>query len=65
MESDILTEVVNKAGGVPNLAKLLNIKDQAVRQWIDKGYIPPKRHFEIHEKLGVSLHKLAKSTSLK
>ncbi|WP_046335981.1 YdaS family helix-turn-helix protein [Xenorhabdus bovienii] len=60
----ILDVTIEKAGGVPALARMLSIKDQAVRQWIKKGCIPPARYAQIHEKLGIPLDKLVKSKNL-
>ncbi|AKJ41778.1 Cro/CI family transcriptional regulator [Pragia fontium] len=65
MSTKILDEVIEKAGGVPALAKKLGIKDQAVRQWIENGYIPTKRHYAIHQKFKVSLTELARSAELR
>jgi DNA-binding transcriptional regulator YdaS (Cro superfamily) len=65
MNTNILDKVIEKAGGVPALARKLGIKDQAVRQWIENGYIPTQRHYEIHQKFKVSLTELAKSAALK
>ncbi|WP_240042332.1 MULTISPECIES: helix-turn-helix domain-containing protein [Photorhabdus] len=33
----VLETTIRKAGGVPALAKMLNVKDQDIRQWIKKG----------------------------
>ena len=65
MSTNILNEVIERAGGVPALARELGIKDQAVRQWIENGYIPTQRHYQIHQKFKVSLTELAKSTALR
>lgn len=46
--SKTIQKVIEKAGGVPALARSLGISDQAVRQWVSAGYIPPKRHLEIN-----------------
>ncbi|WP_338885551.1 hypothetical protein [Xenorhabdus sp. TH1] len=45
---------------MPALAKKLNIKDQAIRQWIKKGCIPPARYAQIHEQFGIPLADLIK-----
>ncbi|MDE9463567.1 YdaS family helix-turn-helix protein [Xenorhabdus bovienii] len=57
----ILEVTIQKAGGVPALARMLNVRDQAIRQWIKKGYIPPARYAQIHEQLGISLTELVKN----
>ncbi|WP_405470618.1 Cro/CI family transcriptional regulator [Morganella morganii] len=56
-----LDTAIKKAGGVPALAKLLKISDQAVRQWEQKGYIPPARYKEINQLLGIPFEELAHS----
>ncbi|PHM49085.1 YdaS family helix-turn-helix protein [Xenorhabdus sp. KK7.4] len=56
-----LEVTIKKAGGVPALARILNVRDQAIRQWIKKGYIPPARYAQIHEKLGIPLTDLVKN----
>lgn len=42
--------VVEEMGGAANLARLLEIDESAVAQWIMKGIIPPKRAVEIERK---------------
>jgi DNA-binding transcriptional regulator YdaS (Cro superfamily) len=56
----VLESTIKKAGGVPALAKMLNVSDQAIRQWIKKGCIPPVRYAQIHDQLGIPLTDLIK-----
>ncbi|MCT8349826.1 helix-turn-helix domain-containing protein [Photorhabdus temperata] len=57
----VLEATIRKAGGVPALARILNVRDQAIRQWIKKGRIPPARYAQIHEQLGIPLTELVKN----
>ncbi|HGJ5854928.1 Cro/CI family transcriptional regulator [Arsenophonus nasoniae] len=58
---EALKATIEKAGGVPALAKLLNISDQAIRQWTYKGYIPPSRYAQINKLLDIPLEDLVKN----
>ncbi|WP_247715294.1 MerR family transcriptional regulator [Morganella morganii] len=40
---------------------MLKISDQAVRQWEQKGYIPPARYKEINQLLGIPFEELVHS----
>ncbi|MBG2833060.1 helix-turn-helix domain-containing protein [Proteus mirabilis] len=55
-----LETTIKKAGGIPALAKKLKISDQAIRQWKQKGRIPPARYAQINELFGIPFEHLVK-----
>lgn len=48
-----VVDAVNKAGGVPSLARVLGVTPQAVREWVRSGCVPPARAQEIELLYGI------------
>lgn len=50
---NVVTSVVQKAGGVPALARELGVTSAAVREWRKLGYVPPQRAQQIEITYGI------------
>lgn len=48
-----VVDAVNKAGGVPAMARTLGVSPQAVREWVRSGCVPPARAKEIEMLYGI------------
>lgn len=46
------------AGGQVELARSLNVSEQAISAWVRRGYVPKARAAEIEEKYGVPRYRL-------
>ncbi|UMY63911.1 transcriptional regulator [Pseudomonas sp. LS.1a] len=52
------TRAAKAAGGQSKLARLLNIKPQAVQHWCTTGKIPAERVLSVEEATGIPRHEL-------
>jgi DNA-binding transcriptional regulator YdaS (Cro superfamily) len=53
-----IVDVIERAGGVTALARMLDVHHSAVIGWRQYDRIPVKRAQQIHQKLGIDLHEL-------
>lgn len=53
-----LYKVVEKAGGVSALARVLGISRQIIYLWLKRGFVPPIRAIQFEEMYGVSRSEL-------
>ncbi|MCE1001853.1 transcriptional regulator [Pseudomonas sp. NMI1173_11] len=58
MSDNAPTRAAKAAGGQSKLARLLNIKPQAVQHWCSTGKIPAERVLSVETATGISRHEL-------
>jgi DNA-binding transcriptional regulator YdaS (Cro superfamily) len=51
---------VDKAGGARKLAAQLSVSHQAIYEWLERGWTPPKRAVQLERKTGISRYKFMK-----
>ncbi|WP_060538592.1 transcriptional regulator [Pseudomonas sp. NBRC 111125] len=58
MSDNAPTRAAKAVGGQSKLARLLNIKPQAVQHWCSTGKIPAERVLSVETATGISRHEL-------
>lgn len=58
--SNVVVEVVQKAGSQSALARQFNVSPQAVQQWVAAGKFPADRALEVSEAYDIPLERLLK-----
>jgi len=58
MSDNAPTRAAKAVGGQSKLARLLNIKPQAVQHWCSTGKIPAERVLPVETATGISRHEL-------
>ncbi|MFG0353555.1 transcriptional regulator [Pseudomonas sp. zbq_5] len=58
MSDNVPTRAAKAVGGQSKLARLLNIKPQAVQHWCSTGKIPAERVLSVETATGISRHEL-------
>lgn len=52
----VIDRIIKAAGGQSELARLLDIKQQSVHEWVTRGRVPAERVLQIERVTGVPRH---------
>lgn len=55
-----IKDAVERAGGVPQLKKILRVSHQIVYVWLERGWVPQTRALQLTRKYKIPLAKLLK-----